>query len=121
MGLDAVEIILRTEELFAIEVSDDDAAKVRTVGDFYQLICAKLNLPPLPAPVTSKDLPVITRREKSLLFLSRHTPLPAPPEVLPWSSQSAWDCMVAVIADQQMLKPEKIVYHARIAQDLGVD
>ena len=121
VGLDSVEIVLRTEELFAIEIDDDDAAKVRTVGDFYELICAKLHLSPLPAPVTSKELPVITNREKSLLFLSRRTPLPAPPEVLPWSPQTVWDCVVAIFVDQQGLKPEKIVYRARIAQDLGVD
>jgi len=35
MGLDAVEIILRSEELFVITIGDDEAAAVRTVGDFY--------------------------------------------------------------------------------------
>jgi acyl carrier protein len=29
MGLDAVEIVLRTEELFAITIGDDEAAAVR--------------------------------------------------------------------------------------------
>jgi len=38
MGLDAVEIVLRTEELFVITIEDDEAAAVRTVGDFYNLI-----------------------------------------------------------------------------------
>jgi len=32
MGLDAVEIVLRTEELFAITIKDDEVATVRTVG-----------------------------------------------------------------------------------------
>jgi acyl carrier protein len=32
MGLDAVEIVLRTEELFVITIEDDEAAAVRTVG-----------------------------------------------------------------------------------------
>jgi len=44
MGLDAVEIILRAEELFLITVGDDEAGAVRTVGEFYNLICATLNL-----------------------------------------------------------------------------
>jgi hypothetical protein len=122
MGLDAVEIILRTEELFAIEISDDEAAVVRTVGDLYQLICAKLSVPPLESPTTSEALPVITQYEKVLFFLRRQTQhLPAPTEVLPWSSQSVWDCMVAIFVDQQGLKPEEITCVARIAQDLGVD
>jgi hypothetical protein len=121
MGLDAVEIILRTEGLFVISIGDDEAGAVRTVGDFYNLICAKLNLTPLPSPVTSVKLPTITHKEKKFLFLYSNTPLPAPPEVLPWSPQSVWDSLVAVFIDQQGIDAEEIRYHARIAQDLGVD
>ncbi|HEY0264071.1 MAG TPA: hypothetical protein VGC07_06080 [Granulicella sp.] len=121
MGLDGVEIILRVEELFSIEIGDEEAAAVLTVGDFYELICAKLNISPLQSPITSRELPVITQREKTFLFLERHTPLPAPPEVLPWSPQSAWDCVVTVFVDQMGLKREEITCHARIAADLGVD
>jgi hypothetical protein len=121
MGLDAVEIILRVEELFAIDIGDEEAAKVETVGQFYELICSKLHLPPLRSPVTSDELPVITQREKVFVFLSRHTPLPAPAEALPWSPQSVWDCVVAVFVDQQGLRVEDVIYPARIAKDLGVD
>jgi hypothetical protein len=121
MGLDSFEIVLRAEELFAIQIPDDEAARIRTVGDFYELICAKLGISPLPSPVTSERLPIISQREKTFLFLERHKPLAAPQEVLPWSPQSAWDCLVAVFADQMCLKPRKISYHARIAEDLGVD
>jgi hypothetical protein len=121
MGLDAVEIVLRTEELFVITIEDDEAAAVRTVGDFYNLICRKMSVTPLQSPVTSAELPTITQKEKKFLFLSKHTPLPAPPEVLPWSPQSVWDALVAVFVDQQGLKREEILYGVRIAQDLGVD
>jgi acyl carrier protein len=121
MGLDAVEIVLRTEELFAIHIEDDEAGAVRTVREFYHLICSKLNVTPLSSPVTSAELPIITHKEKKFLFLSTHTPLPAPPEVLPWSPQSVWDALVAVFVDQQGLDREEILPDARIAQDLGVD
>lgn len=121
MGLDAVEIILRAEELFGIEIRDEEAAKVETVGQFYELICSKLHIAPLQTPVTSEALPVITQHEKVFLFLSRPIRLPAPSEVLPWSPQSVWDCVVAIFVDQQGLGVEKIAYHARIAKDLGVD
>ena len=121
MGLDAVEIVLRTEELFHISIEDEEAATVRTVGDFYRLICSKLNLIPLPHPVTSAELPVITHKEKAFLFVYKHTPLPAPPELLPWSPQTVWDALVTVFVDQQGLDREQIRYHARINQDLGVD
>lgn len=116
-----MEIILRTEELFVIEISDEEAASVHTVGDFYRLICTKLDVLPLESPITSPELPVITHREKAFLFLARHTPLPAPSDVLPWSPQSVWDCLVAVFVDQMGLRPRTITYHARIARDLGVD
>ncbi len=121
MGLDAVEIVLRTEDLFAITLTDDEAAAVRTVGDFYRLICSKLDVTPLPSPVTSADLPTITIKEKKFSIFRAHTPLPAPPEVLPWSPQSVWDTLVTVFVDQQGLKPDEIRYHARILDDLGVD
>lgn len=121
MGLDGVEIILRVEDLYGIEIGDDEAAAVRTIGSFYELICSKLGVSPLNLPVTSEELPVITHREKTFLFLERHTPLPAPPDALPWSPQSVWDCLVAVFVDQQGLKSEEITYYATIAEDLGVD
>lgn len=121
MGLDAVEIILRAEELFAIDIGDEEAAKVETVGQFYELICSKLRIHPLRSPVTSEELPVITHSEKIFLFLSRDTPLPAPAEALPWSPQSVWDCVVAVFVDQQGLSTNEVTYHARIVKDLGID
>ncbi len=121
MGLDAVEIVLRTEQLFAISFTDEEAASVRTVGDFYTLICSKLNVPPLATPVTSAQLPIITHKEKSLFILRKHTPLPAPPELLPWSPQSVWDALVAIFVDQLGLKQERILPDATIAEDLGVD
>jgi hypothetical protein len=121
MGLDAVEIILRAEELFAIEIEDEEAARVETVGQFYDLICSKLHVLPLPTPVTSEVLPVITRHEKIFLFLSRPTHLPAPAEVLPWSPESVWDCVVAIFVDQQGLKAKNVTYRARIPKDLGVE
>jgi hypothetical protein len=121
MGLDAVEIILRAEELFNIEIGDEEASTIETVGDFYELICSKLQLSPLQSPATSEQLPTITQHDKLLRFLSRPIPLPAPKEVLPWSPQSVWDCVVAVFVDQQGLRAEEIAYHARIATDLGVD
>ena len=57
MGLDVVDIILRTEELFIITVDDDEAATLRTVGNFYDLICGKLELSLLQAPLASDKTP----------------------------------------------------------------
>ena len=120
MGLDAVEILLRAEELFAISIEDDEAAAARTVGDLYRLVSAKLKVQPLSNPVTSADLPVITHKEKKFWILSTYTPLPAPPEVLPWSPQTVWDTLVALLVDQQGFDRNEILYHARFVEDLGV-
>lgn len=46
MGLDSVELIMRAEEEFNITIEDSEAERVRTVGDFYQLILNKLDLTP---------------------------------------------------------------------------
>jgi hypothetical protein len=120
MGLDAVEIVIRVEEFFVISIGDDEAAAVRTVGDFYNLICAKLNVQPLQSPLSSPILPIVADKEKTLLFLYKSTPRSAPSEVLPWSPQTVWDSLVAVVADQQCLDSKKILHHSRFVEDLGV-
>ena len=71
--------------------------------------------------MTSEVLPVITDHREVFLFLSRPKPLPVPADVLPWSPQSVWDCVVTIFVDQQGLKPEEVTHTARIAKDLGVD
>lgn len=37
-SLDVVELIMRLEDAFDIEVSDDDAAKLNTVGDIINFV-----------------------------------------------------------------------------------
>ena len=46
MGLDAVELVMRTEDEFSITVSDDEAATALTVGEFYRVVLAKLDVSP---------------------------------------------------------------------------
>ncbi|MCY4595645.1 MAG: acyl carrier protein [Bryobacterales bacterium] len=41
-SLDIVELIMAFEEGFDIEIPDDDAEKIRTVGDSIQYITSKL-------------------------------------------------------------------------------
>ena len=117
MGLDSVELVLRTEEFFAIDISDDEAAGVITVGDFYRLICAKLKISPLESPITPDKLPVISEREARFHLLHTLKPLAPSPAVLPWSPQSVWDCLVAIFRDQQSLPPQR--NHSRGAHRPG--
>lgn len=38
MGLDSVEILMKVEKTFAISIPDEEAQKIRTVGDFHQAV-----------------------------------------------------------------------------------
>jgi acyl carrier protein len=42
MGLDMVEVIMATEEAFDVEIRDEEAERVRTVGQLYALVIGKL-------------------------------------------------------------------------------
>lgn len=53
MGLETVEIILDTEERFGIEIPDDEASQVRTVGEFYDLVLRKLAVPSAASCLTA--------------------------------------------------------------------
>jgi acyl carrier protein len=46
VGLDIVELVLRTEDEFGITLTDAEAESAQTVGDLYQLILSKLDLTP---------------------------------------------------------------------------
>jgi hypothetical protein len=96
MGLDVVELILRCEELFAITLADDELTRIRTVGEFYTLNCRELNV----IPDTRSKLP--------------------PPEPQVWTPSLVWAYVVAIVVDQQGLKPERIQPHAEIVRDLGI-
>lgn len=121
MGLDYVEIVLRTEQFFAIAITNEDATNVRKVGELYNLVCVKLNIAPLESPSTSTNLPTVAEKERTLLFFYKHTPLPPSSEVLPWSPQSVWDCLIAILVDQQGLDPKEVQYGSSFLEDLGVD
>ena len=49
MGLDTVELVLRTEEVFGISLPDEECEQIVTVGDLYRLVLTKLNLPYIPS------------------------------------------------------------------------
>lgn len=76
---------------------------------------------PLKDPVTPKNLPIITEWKKSGLFFRKAVHLPPPAEVMPWSAESVWNCLVAIFVDQQGLKAGQVRFGARIAEDLGID
>jgi hypothetical protein len=50
MGLDLVELVVRTEEDFGITIDDLEAGRIRTVGDLYHVICKLRDIAPHPNP-----------------------------------------------------------------------
>jgi acyl carrier protein len=54
MGLDVVELVMRCEEVFAIELRDEDMERVQTVGDLYTAVCNELKLTPHPNPTITQ-------------------------------------------------------------------
>jgi acyl carrier protein len=77
MGLDAVELVLRTEDEFGITLSDDEAAAATTVGDLYSLVLSKLNV--TPGCLTSKAFYLTRRALVESLQIPRRSIRPATP------------------------------------------
>jgi acyl carrier protein len=107
MGLDNVELVMRTEEVFNITIEDSDAEQVRTVGDLYELVCKLLNVSPTPNPEIPTTLdPALTGKYDSL---SIHTP------------EDIWIRLVLTIHDHLQVDVNEIRYNASFQNDLGAD
>jgi len=109
MGLDTVELVLRTEEVFAIELRDySKLEQIHTVGDLYLLVCEALNLTPVERPTydAGRD-----RLPRGILNLTE----------VHWTPEDTWATLVAIFVDQLQVRDEEVTFTARIQQDLGCD
>lgn len=92
MGLDAVEIVMRTEDEFSITISDDEAASADTVGGLYRIVLAKLDV--TPGCLTSKAFYRTRRVLIDALGVPRHSIRPATrlaPLLPDETRQSQWE------------------------------
>ena len=106
MGLDIVELVIRCEETFEIELEDWRLEQMHTVGDLYELICERLGLPFGPQqvrPVNGTIIPLAT----------------TPPGG--WNRNTVWAKVVHVIVDQLQVEPAEVIYSANFVNDLGAD
>jgi acyl carrier protein len=113
LGLDAVEVILRTEEVFAVDLPDSDCSKVNTVGDLYRLLLEKLKLAYLsPESIENPDEPTRAgyNRVRSQF-----------PSLKPWTTPDVWITLKAIIQDQLQVHEDDIREYARFVQDLGCE
>jgi acyl carrier protein len=109
MGLDAVELLMRCEEVFEISLEDWRLEHVRTVGDLYGLICEQLQLAPEP------DRAVLIGK----LHMQRG-PLGLLAPELP-KSEDVWIRLVDVMVDQLQVDRLDVLPDANIHDDLGCD
>jgi len=109
MGLDTVEIILRTEETFNVNLPDEECSKVVTVGDLYRLVLSKLELPYLQA----NEVEAGTHgRDRSLLKM---------PSLNSWSPPDVWLTLKGIILDQLQVEEDDVTEEAAFMRDLGCD
>ena len=107
MGLDTIEIVLRTEETFSVDLPDEVCAQVRTVGDLYRLVLTRLNLPYLPAE-QAEALPHRT-------YISRTYHLQ------PWTTPDVWANLKHILVDQLQIDDDDVTERATFIHDLGCD
>jgi acyl carrier protein len=113
VGLDTVEIVLTTEEVFSIELPDDECGLVVTVGDLYRLVLNKLNLPYLAmdsAHINRAAAPPGRSRLKDRY-----------PGLAPWTSPDVSATLTAIIQDQLQVDFEEITETATFINDLRCD
>jgi acyl carrier protein len=110
MGMDTVELIIRTEEVFSVDLPDEECSRVIHVGDLYRLILSKLAL----ADARIESTEPITKVGRSRLE-DRY------PALLPWTREDVWATLVAIIQDQLQVNVEEIVERATFQDDLRCD
>jgi acyl carrier protein len=103
MGLDIVELIMRVEETFILDLPDDECEQVRTVGDLYRLVLTKLALPYVPAV----DI------EKPALDFNSKSP--------PWTTAKVWVAVKYIVLEQLQVREDEVREDASFQEDLGAD
>jgi acyl carrier protein len=106
MGLDIVELVMRCEEEFDVQLEDWRLGQMRTVGDLFEIVCMQLQLPfgeDAPPPKPSVGIPLVLAPAGG------------------WTRDLVWSKLVAICVDQLALKPDEVQYMAKFQDDLGVD
>ena len=106
MGLDIVEIVLRCEEEFDVQLEDWRLGQMRTVGDLFELICEQLKLQ------FGKDAPFPKTDISDPGLLS---------PVGDWTRDTVWSKVVSICVDQQQVDVSEVRYDSKFLEDLGVD
>ncbi len=109
MGLDTVELVLRTEDVFSVDLPDEECELIRTVGDLYKAVLQKLDLPYVPSSeIESQSLGRVRHLNRAL-------------QLSPWTVPDVWLTLKEVIHDQLGVGRSRILESAAFLDDLGCD
>jgi acyl carrier protein len=109
MGLDLVELVMRTEEVFSVELPDDQCESIRTVGDLYRLVLEKLTL----SYISSDEI------ETNSIGMVR--PLNKVQQLISWTTPDVWLTLRFVIHEELGIEADQITETATFLDDLGCD
>jgi len=71
MGLDSVELVMAVEERFGINISDEEAQRIRTVGEMHQCVLNKIAVADKSSCLTQKAFHLLRRTARQLFDVSR--------------------------------------------------
>jgi len=114
MGLDTVEIVLATEEVFCVDLPDDECGLIVTVGDLYRLVLNKLGL--LPYSVIDP-----TVLNTATFSPGRNRLKDQCPGITVWTAPEVWETLRAIIKNQLQVDIEEITEAATFIDDLRCD
>jgi acyl carrier protein len=106
MAMDLVEIVIRVEETFAIELPNHECSLIRTVGDLFRLTLEKLKLPYSPAAEVAIGRDFSQRRF---------------PGLTDWTTPDIWATLRGIICDQLQIDINEVCESARFVEDLACD
>lgn len=109
MGLDFVELVMHTEEVFSVELPDDQCESIRTVGDLYHLVLEKLALPYLSSiEIESNSLGTVR-------------PINRVKRPISWTTPDVWLTLRFLIQRELGIEADRITEAATFLDDLGCD
>ncbi len=112
MSLDLVELVVRAEEVFSVNLPNEECALVTTVGDLYRLILGKPKLPYLPAADVENQLRAgRLTKDRSRLRLPGHC----------YTTAEVRVTLKATITDQLQVDSDQVRESASFLYDLGCD
>jgi acyl carrier protein len=113
MSLDLVELVIRTEEVFSVDLPNTECEQLQTVGDLYRIVLTKLNLAYLPADEIESQIQAgkFIQNRSRLRLQTGHL----------WTPGEVWVTLKATITDQLQVDPNQVREFASFLYDLGCD